>query len=240
MRTVSLMCCVLILAAVSIALPPVSVAAQSPDAPKTPTPPNGIPPTQTPWVITATPPAVAICDGKTKCAQNTPIPVYLVPPLDGKGKLTTLEIPGLALVSAPDGYSSLPPVLEAIDAALQPIWDQVVDVQTAYFAASQGRYIQGLPSHGDAPANGHQTYPDHWFFAPSDFPASWEATGMLPFSLWPFNARIDVYDGVWGPGFVLCITHVLGGSTWEKCLNYGGELWRSHGWEQLTNVEPPP
>jgi hypothetical protein len=155
------------------------------------------------------------------------------PPLD------TLEIEELKKNKATAALGNMPAVvvtdaeiLQTIELYLiEDVWPVVVWSQNNYYNQSQGTgYIQGLTSHSVTPANGNHEYPDLWYTAPSDFPASWETTNILPFSASPYRYRIDTYNGPWGPGFVFCAEVELSGVIWSRCLNYGGELWREMQW----------
>lgn len=159
-------------------------------------------------------------------AKEEAAPVYLVPETFVLQRVTSLEIAGLGGKGAegPNG------ILTGIDEALPPVWQQLVVLQLEYFQQSGGHYIQGLLSHSRNPSDGGNEFPDRFLTAPSDFPASWLATGLLPFSPSPYAYELNTYSGPWGPGFVFCLFLDVSGQTWSRCLNYGGEIWRTTEW----------
>jgi hypothetical protein len=222
----------LFLAGVTLAQAQIPNQQEAPPATETPTPFGTPVPSLTP---TKTP--------NNNNPTNTPKPkfdeglqgVYNLPPIWALERLDSLEIvglPALAQLDAPD------PLLDAIDAVLPDIWVQVLVIQMDYNQQSDGHYIQGLWSHTTPPTDGENVWPDNALAAPSDFPANWLDTDILPYSPSPYRYSMDVYDGPNGTGFTFCLQTSISGITWEKCYNYGGELWKAHDWEQVIITEP--
>ncbi len=164
-------------------------------------------------------------------APVTPTPWVVVVTATPTAEINTLEI--LSLHNAPQRNLSEAAILGILDQHLPQVWERVQRVQAAYFEQT-GRYIQGLPSHSVIPANGAQVCPDLYLTFPSDFPATWQDTNVLPFSPSAYSYRVDVYSGPYGEGYVFCVQTTIDGATFEQCYNHGGELWRAHEWEIVS------
>jgi hypothetical protein len=175
------------------------MTAHAQDAPQTDAP-N---PTRTP-AATPTPTGISPRPTDTPTATPnprvglTPQPVYALPPIWSLERLTSLEI-AIPDTDAPS------PVLDAIDAALPAVWTQVLVIQMDYADQAGGRYMQGLYSHTAPPVGGENVWPDNFLAAPSDFPASWLDTAILPYSPSPYRYWMDTYNGPHGAGFTFCV-----------------------------------
>jgi hypothetical protein len=96
------------------------------------------------------------------------------------------------------------------------------------YLARYGHYFQGLPTHSIAPTDKAE-YPDRWFDYPTDQPISWGQSKMIPYEPMPYEMRVDVYDGPYGRGWVLCLKR----EKLERCINNGPDGTFDHDWEPL-------
>lgn len=141
--------------------------------------------------------------------------------------LVDLRIPGL------NGARDWPRAQERIDQAMDRVWRQIQRRQGNY-KSQTGRFFQGLPTHANAPANGSENYPERFLQSPTDQRLNWYDAGFLPYSPMGYQARMDVYDGPMGAGYVFCLRIVWEGTTYERCYNYGPDGSYGHGWQEVS------
>lgn len=127
-----------------------------------------------------------------------------------------------------------PAELAYYDAQVDLMLPRLDDFQYQYYTVN-GRYYQALESHAAAPDV--PTVPDGIDNSPTDQPESlalfWDVFAELPEVLaWAF--RIDTYSGPDGDGYVLTVTTVVNGETWQRSVNYGPDTWRTANWYKLT------
>jgi hypothetical protein len=194
----------------------------------------------------AAPPTKPTPTPKLKKETPTPIPVIIMDDYSGRNhpKINSLEIraidPLLRAQVAATAVSYMAPVspteeiLAAIDVSMLEVWDVIVDTQLQYYEMSKGRYMQGLKSHSTIPVDGVHEFPDLYLIHPTDFPASWNELRVLPFSPSPYQYWMDTYNGPFGPGFVFCVSIAINTSVYQRCMNYGGEIWREQSWTEVT------
>ncbi|MBI5950194.1 MAG: hypothetical protein HY865_00940 [Chloroflexi bacterium] len=132
-----------------------------------------------------------------------------------------------------------PAELQYYDAQIDILIPRLENFQAQYHAVN-GRYYQALQSHAAAPDV--PTVPDGIDQSPTDQPEDlalfWEAFAELPDVLaWAFS--IDTYSGPDGDGYVLNITTIVNGETWNRCRNFGpaSEDWRNSDWYQVVVEE---
>jgi Na+-transporting methylmalonyl-CoA/oxaloacetate decarboxylase gamma subunit len=134
-------------------------------------------------------------------------------------------------ITDPDKLTD-PEIIKAIDAIIDELWPVFIERQDAYLKMT-GRYFQALDSHdGDRPQNGVGKYPPGWFSHPTDQQYRWADFDAIKFEPMSFNARIDVYDGPEGQGWVICYQADLG-ALWERCRNNGPEILRNTEWHEV-------
>lgn len=123
-----------------------------------------------------------------------------------------------------------PAELQYYDAQIDVMLPRLADFQAQYFAVN-ARYYQALESHTTAPDV--PTVPDGINQAPTDQPEDlalfWQTFAELPEVLaWSF--RIDTYSGPDGDGYVLTVSTVVDGITWQRAINHGPDTWRDADW----------
>ena len=132
---------------------------------------------------------------------------------------------------------AFPAELAYYDAQINVLIPRLNNFQAQYYAVN-GRYYQALVSHETAPDV--PTVPDGITSSPTDQPETlayfWETFAELPDSLgWSF--RIDTYYGPDGNGYVITISTLVDGETWERAVNYGPEAWRAAEWYHVVPFE---
>lgn len=140
-------------------------------------------------------------------------------------------IPTAAQAAQVDLY---PAELAYYDAQIELMLPRLDDFQYQYHLAN-GRYYQALESHTAAPDV--PSVPDAIEHSPTDQPESlalfWNAFAELPDVLaWAF--RIDTYSGTEGEGYVLTVSTVVNGETWQRSINYGPDAWRNAEWYKVS------
>lgn len=127
-----------------------------------------------------------------------------------------------------------PAELEYYDAQINILLPRLESFQFQYYAVN-GRFYQALESHITAPDV--PTVPDGINSSPTDQPETlayfWDVFAELPDVLaWSF--RIDTYSGPDGDGYVLTVTTIVNGETWQRSVNYGPDTWRAADWYLLV------
>lgn len=130
-----------------------------------------------------------------------------------------------------------PAELEYYDAQIDVMLPRLEAFQAQYYGVN-GRYYQALESHTTAPDV--PTVPDGIYDSPTDQPEDlalfWDSFAALPDVLaWSF--RIGAYNGPDGDGFVLTVTTVVDGVTWQRTINQGPDTWRDADWHIYTPAE---
>jgi hypothetical protein len=148
--------------------------------------------------------------------------------------LLVLALPGTSAQAQPPEY---PAELAYYDAQIDVMIPRLNAFQAEYYAAN-GRYYQALESHTAAPDV--PTIPDGIESSPSDQPETlayfWDVFAELPDVLaWSF--RIDTYSGPNGDGYVLVVSTVINGDTWERSVNHGPDTYRAEAWHQHISEE---
>lgn len=145
--------------------------------------------------------------------------------------LFALTVLALAPVTAHAAQiDQYPAELEYYDAQIAVMVPRLEAFQTQYYGVN-GRYYQALESHTTAPDV--PTVPDGINNSPTDQPEDlalfWDSFAALPEVLaWSFH--IDTYSGPDGDGYVLTVTTVIDGATWQRVINYGPDTWRDANW----------
>lgn len=127
-----------------------------------------------------------------------------------------------------------PKQLAYYDAQIEVLMPKLESFQADYHSITGG-YYQALESHSAAPNT--PTAPDGISKAPTDQDANlayfWTQFATLPDQLaWSF--RIDTYSGPDGDGYVLTVTTVVNGATWQRSINRGPDAWRDQNWHDVT------
>lgn len=127
-----------------------------------------------------------------------------------------------------------PVELQYYDAQIDLMLPRLEAFQAQYYAVN-ARFYQALESHTAAPDV--PEVPDNIDASPTDQPEDlalfWESFAGLPDVLaWSF--RIDAYSGPDGDGYVVTISTVVNGETWQRSVNYGPETWRAADWYLVT------
>lgn len=127
-----------------------------------------------------------------------------------------------------------PAELQYYDAQIDVLLPRLENFQAQYYAVN-GRFYQALESHTAAPDV--PTLPDGITTSPTDQPEDlayfWEVFAELPDVLaWSF--RIDTYSGPDGDGYVLTVSTLVNGETWQRSVNYGPDTWRAVDWYVLV------
>lgn len=129
--------------------------------------------------------------------------------------------------------------VEDVQTGIDAGWDEsesgIVQAQADYYAMT-GRYFQGLQTHFSIP-DGESVgdYPGGWFTHPTDQQYRWDDFKGLKFDRLNYSARIDVYSGPEGDGWVMCVQVDIKKNAYEKCRNYGPEALRGHDWESINS-----
>jgi len=92
---------------------------------------------------------------------------------------------------------------------------------------------QGLWTHDAPPILGQQRVPTHLGRKPTDVTYRW--TDFLPNNLptaWRFAAKIDIYTGPQGSGYIFRAAVIDGGVRMERAIDEGPEG-RSHDWRAV-------
>lgn len=139
-------------------------------------------------------------------------------------------LPASAHAAQVDQY---PAELQYYDAQIDLMLPRLADFQAQYYAVN-ARYYQALESHTAAPDV--PTVPDAIHNSPTDQPEDlalfWQTFAELPEVLaWSF--RIDTYSGPDGDGYVLTVSTVVDGVTWQRTINHGPDTWRNADWYQV-------
>lgn len=123
---------------------------------------------------------------------------------------------------------SAPDILNAID-------DRVEEL-LGYIAAKQGEclteygtYFQSLPTHTVLPRDGAVVQPDNLNAKPSDQEPSWADVGY-PIANPVASTRIDTYSGIYGIGYIVRISLIIGGFLWTRSINFGGDVAQEYPW----------
>ncbi len=151
--------------------------------------------------------------------------------------LLMLAVSVVPVTSAQAQTDQFPAELEYYDAQIDLLIPRLDDFEYQYYIVN-GRYYQALESHTTAPEV--PTVPDGIESSPTDQPESlalfWDVFAELPDTLaWAF--RIDTYSGPDGDGYVLTVSTVVNGETWQRSVNYGPDTWRNANWYKLTFEE---
>ena len=154
--------------------------------------------------------------------------LYLIP------LLLMLAVGVYPATAAQAQANQYPAELAYYDAQIDLLIPHLDDFQYQYYVTN-GRYYQALESHATAPDV--PTVPDEINASPSDQPESlalfWDTYAALPEVLaWSF--RIDTYSGPEGDGYVLTVSTVVNGETWQRSVNYGPDTWRNAGWYKVN------
>lgn len=122
-----------------------------------------------------------------------------------------------------------PPGIRAkVDAIVNDLADAASAFQSVKLAA-RGRYWQGLSSHAAPPADGAASAPDRARAAQGET-ENWSDAGLPLPPLMECAARIDVYDGPSGRGYVIAGELLLAGVRYLRRIHTGPEAWREHDW----------
>lgn len=127
-----------------------------------------------------------------------------------------------------------PTELQYYDAQIDLMLPRLEVFQSQFYAVN-GRFYQALESHTAAPdvPEVPDNIEEHPTDQPEDLALFWETFAELPDVLaWSF--RIDTYSGPDGDGYVVTISTVVNGETWQKSVNYGPETWRAADWYLVT------
>lgn len=134
--------------------------------------------------------------------------------------------PADQLVNAPDQ-------LAYIDAQVDVFLPHLAAFESNYLAV-HGQYYQGLQSHSTAPdtITPPDGLDDHPTYQNDDLGVLWEAAA-LPWEIgWAFS--VSTYDGPEGKGYVLTISTVIEGVTYQRAVNVGPETYRAADWYEVT------
>lgn len=222
MRRVALLIPLVALVAVAgLVYQPAPVVAQVPEA------------TQTPWVI-----VITVTEQAPTITPAPAVIIILLTPTPNRvpPSLYIPELPGL-LQTGSSAIMSESPIPAVVDETIVIFLEWLIDRQVEYRDLT-GRYAQMYPSHSIPPADGVGAYPDGWYTHPTDQDFSWDSFNAIRYEPMPVSIRIDTYNGPEGLGFVACFDLSVAGDTWSRCVNYGPEASRAHGWQLVA--EPAP
>jgi hypothetical protein len=125
-------------------------------------------------------------------------------------------------------------ILESIDNRIEPRLETLKNEQAAYLAAN-GEFWQGLWTHTRELVDGEDVAPDNLDEKPHDRPLApaWgQYVSLLPPKM-RARARIDVYEGPLGRGYVLILEVRINGDLYRKSYNEGPEA-MGHDWEIIA------
>lgn len=162
-----------------------------------------------------------------------PFPRKLIAaPLIAGGLLVLIAWP--ALGAAPAQKTD---PLTTVDNLLSTALTKIENYQAQY-ALQRGKYFQALWSHSTPPADGSLAAPDLLTTKPTDQLENWSTLWSeleLAGSRSPMRARIDVYDGPGGKGFIVTVEVIVDGQAMTRSINVGPERYRDVSWHK---VEP--
>ena len=132
-------------------------------------------------------------------------------------------------------------IRQAADNWLSARWPTVVNRQNTYASNHNGRYWQGLITHGTIPIDAIESLADRLDEHPTDQSTTWnQAITGLPAN-WPCALQMHVYDGPDGTGFVgtvwIYVTQL--GKLFARCQNVGPETYRTEPWHEIIPMPPP-
>lgn len=126
-----------------------------------------------------------------------------------------------------------------IDAWLDAnIWPVVQSTQDAYVIAN-GRYWQGQITHNALPAHtiaaDNDIPGDNLADTPSDLVESWlDKFPALNGVNMPCSAKINIYDGPAGTGYVVELRFTHEGTEYVRVRNFGPETYRETPWTEVV------
>lgn len=147
------------------------------------------------------------------------------------------------LLAAPVQALTLGQVRDAADARLTTLWVNVIRPGELAWFAERGVYgqclhTQNIPDTAAADAVVAELIPvTDVRIHDSNRESCRDIFGAVNINVsLPFAIAVHVYDGPSGKGFVGAIWVKFNGTLYTKAKNYGPETWRTHDWEEVTEV----
>lgn len=97
-------------------------------------------------------------------------------------------------------------------------------------AIKSGKYLQFLPTHKSAPADGSGKNADNLDAKPTDQADSWSSKSISIPQTSKASYRVDTYESPQGKGYMIVTSVLVGREHWIKCVNVGPEESRDTDW----------
>jgi len=127
-----------------------------------------------------------------------------------------------------------PGQLEYVDGQIDKLNPKLKTFQDTYYK-DHGKYFQGVNSKNITPDINCGAVPPDLTGKPTDqietLESLWDYVA-LPDVL-EYTIRVDVYEGPSGAGYVLVVTALVDGVTWERDINVGPETYRDQPWFEV-------